>query len=146
MIRHFVAAERAHDDALPEQALIDLCHANDLMVFYHGCGNATDIFEDMVEIGLDCYNPLEAKADLDVVKLKENYGGRLAFCGNMDVRVLERGNPDEIRKEVLYKMQAAKGGGWVMQSDHSISSDVSPESYELAIRTLREHGNYPLNI
>ena len=86
----------------------------------------------------------EAKADLDVVKLKKEYAGRLAFVGNVDVRVLERGNPGEIRREVLYKLQAARGGGWVFQSDHSISWDVAPESYELAIKILRECGNYPL--
>jgi uroporphyrinogen decarboxylase len=128
------------------KALIDECHANNLMVVYHGCGCASAIFDDLAEIRLDAYNPLEAKADLDVVKLKERYQGKLAFVGNVDVRVLERGNPEEIRREVLYKLQAAKGGGWVFQSDHSISSEVAPESYELAIKTLRENGNYPLNV
>ncbi|MHB9035409.1 MAG: uroporphyrinogen decarboxylase family protein [Armatimonadota bacterium] len=126
------------------KALIDLCHEHGLVVIYHGCGNASDIFEDMVEIGLDCYNPLEAKADLDVVDLKKTYSGKLAFCGNIDVRILERGNPDEIESEVLYKLQAARGGGWIFQSDHSISSFVSPEAYELAINTLRANGDYPL--
>jgi uroporphyrinogen-III decarboxylase len=125
--------------------LIELCHEHGLMVIYHGCGNAREIFDDMAEMRLDAYNPLEAKAALDVVKLKEQYAGRLAFCGNIDVRILERGIPEEIRSEVLYKLQAARGGGWIFQSDHSITSDVSPESYELAITTLREHGGYPLN-
>jgi uroporphyrinogen-III decarboxylase len=116
------------------------------MVVYHGCGNATPIYEDLVEIGLDCYNPLEAKADLDVVKLKERFGGRLAFCGNINVMVLETDEPEAIRREVLYKLQAARGGGYIVQSDHSVSSGVSPESYELAIATLRAHGNYPLRL
>jgi len=128
------------------KALIDLFHAGDLLVIYHGCGNARDIFDDMVELHLDAYNPLEAKAGLDVVELKKHYAGRLAFVGNLDVRILERGDPAAIRREVLYKLQAARGGDWVFQSDHSISSDVAPESYALAIQTLREHGNYPLQI
>ncbi len=128
------------------KALIDECHAHNLMVVYHGCGNARAIFDDLVEIGLDAYNPLEAKADLDVVQLKKDYAGRMAFVGNVDVRVLERGNPDEIRQEVLYKLQAARGGGWVFQSDHSISSEVAPESYALALQTLRDHGCYPLSV
>lgn len=37
-----------------------------------------------------------------------------------------------------------RGGGWVFQSDHSITSDVAPESYALAIECLRQYGNYPL--
>ena len=59
------------------KALIDLCHANDLMVIYHGCGNARDIFGDFAEMGLDGYNPVEAKAGLDVVELKHEYAGKL---------------------------------------------------------------------
>ena len=128
------------------KALIHLCHLHGLMVIYHGCGNPTAILDDFVQIGLDGYNPLEAKADLDVVELKKKYGGRLAFVGNIDVRVLEAGDPDLIRREVLYKLRAAKGGGWVFQSDHSVTSEVAPESYELAIKTLREFGNFPLAV
>lgn len=128
------------------KALIDLFHRHGLFVIYHGCGDARKIFDDFVEMGLDGYNPLEAKANLDVVELKKQYAGKLAFVGNVDVRVLEEGNPEAIRREVLYKLQAAKGGGWVFQSDHSVTSAVAPESYALAIRLLREHGNYPLKV
>ncbi len=118
--------------------LIDLFHSHDLMVIYHGCGDARDILEDMVQIGLDGYNPLEVKAGLDVVELKKQFENRLAFVGNIDVRILETGDPRKIINEVKYKSQAGQDGGWVFQSDHSVSSDVSPESYELAVKTLRE--------
>jgi uroporphyrinogen decarboxylase len=128
------------------KALIDLCHAHDLLAIYHGCGNARPILDDLAELGLDGYNPVEAKADLDVVMLKEAYRGKLAFAGNIDVRVLERGDPDEIRAEVLYKLQAAQGGGYVVQSDHSVSSAVSPDSYRLLVDTVREYGDYPLRL
>lgn len=126
--------------------LIDICHENNLMVVYHGCGNATPIYDDFVEIGLDAYNPLEVKSGLDVVEIKKKYGGKLSFVGNIDVRAMESGDPDIIKKEVLYKLQAGAGGGWVFQSDHSVSSDVEPQSYALAIKYLREYGNYPLDL
>jgi hypothetical protein len=126
------------------KALIDLFHRHNLMVIYHGCGNARDIFDDLVALGLDAYNPLEAKAGLDAVELKKEYAGKLAFVGNVDVRVLEKGDPQSIRQMVRSKLQAARGGGWVFQSDHSVSANVTPESYELALATLRQLGNYPL--
>jgi len=122
------------------KALIDLCHEHDLAVIYHGCGDARDVFDDLVELGLDGYNPVEAKAGLDVVELEKQYAGKLAFVGNVDVRVLEKGDPEAIRREVRYKLRAARGGGFVFQSDHSVSSGVAPESYELALETLREEG------
>jgi len=128
------------------KALIDLCHQHDLMVIYHGCGDARSILDDLAQLGLDGYNPLEAKSGLDVVELKKQYAGKLAFVGNIDVRVLERGDPESIRREVRRKLQAARGGGWVFQSDHSVSSAVAPESYELALDTLRQFGEYPLRV
>ena len=42
-----------------------------LPVIYHGCGNVELIFEDFIEIGVDSYNPLEAKAGLDCVALRQ---------------------------------------------------------------------------
>lgn len=128
------------------ERVIEICHEAGLMVIYHGCGNATPIYEDFVEIGLDGYNPLEVKAHLDVVKLKEQYAGRLALVGNIDVRELESGSRDRIKREVLYKLQAAQGGGWVCQSDHSVSSDVSPESYAYMVELIRDYGRYPLDM
>ena len=127
-------------------ALIRAIHDAGLLAIYHGCGNCRVLYDDFVEMGLDGYNPLEAKAGLDVVELKGEYAGRLAFVGNIDVRVLESGDAESIRREVIYKLQAARGGGWVFQSDHSVSSSVAPETYDLAIRTLREHGTYPLDL
>lgn len=120
------------------KALVDVCREHDLMTVYHGCGCATAIFDDLIEIGVDGYNPVEAKAGLDVVELRQEYGDRMAWVGNLDVRVLEKGDPDEIRREVTYKAQAGAGGGWVCQSDHSVSSEVAPESYQLVVETLRE--------
>ena len=126
--------------------IIDVCHEAGLMTVYHGCGDASLIFDDFIEIGLDGYNPLEVKAGLDVVKLKEQYAGKLAFVGNIDVRALESGDKDRIAKEALYKLKAGRGGGYVVQSDHSVSSGVTPESYEYLVSLVREYGAYPLDI
>lgn len=128
------------------RALVELCHQHGLPVIYHGCGNASRIFEDLIEIGVDAYNPLEAKAGLDVVELRRRYGHRLAFCGNMDVRVWARGDKDELRRVVLTKLNAAKGGGYIFQSDHSVPSNVSGESYDYVVRLVRQYGRYPLEL
>ena len=128
------------------KALIDCAHEHGLLTIYHGCGQVLPILDDYAEIGLDGYNPLEAKAGQDIVALKAKYHNRLAFVGNMDVRELESNDPRRVTREVLYKLQAANGGGWVCQSDHSISSFVNPESYELVVALVREYGRYPLDM
>jgi len=121
-------------------------HAAGLKTIYHGCGNASPVFEDMIEVGVDAYNPLEAKAGLDVVELKRQFGKRWAFNGNLDVRVLAMNDRDKVRREVLTKLNAAKGGGYILQSDHSIPDNVAPATYNYIIQLVREYGNYPLKL
>jgi len=128
------------------KAMIDECHRNNLPVIYHGCGNVELILEDFIEMKLDAYNPLEVKAGLDAVKLKEKYGNKLAYCGNNNIQVWETGDRELIKRDVLRKLNAAKGGGFIFQSDHSVSSDVSGLTYDCIVKLVREYGKYPLQL
>jgi hypothetical protein len=127
--------------------IIDVCHAAHLPVVYHGCGNAKAIYADMHELGLDAYNPLEAKSGLDVVELRKEYGHDIfAFCGNIDARNWGYGSDQEVTDEVMRKLNAAKGGGYIVQSDHSVPSNVSAERFELVYNLVKKHGSYPLQL
>ena len=128
------------------QQMIRECHAHNLPVIYHGCGNVELILQDFIDMGLDGYNPLEAKAGLDCVELRKQFGHQLAFCGNCDIQNWESGNKDTIRAEILRKLNAAKGGGMIVQSDHSVSSSVSGKTYDYIINLVRKHATYPLNL
>jgi hypothetical protein len=124
--------------------ICDRIHEAGLKVIYHGCGNALPLYEDLIECGIDAYNPLEAKAGLDVVELKKRFGGRLAFNGNINVQVLATNDRDKVRAEVLRKLAAATSGGYIFQSDHSIPDSVDPRTYDYMMKLLREHGKYPI--
>ena len=128
------------------KAIADYRHARGLDVIYHGCGNVNAIFEDFIEIGIDAYNPLEVKAGMDVVDLRRRYGHRIGFCGNGDIRLWEGGDREAIRRDVLRKLNAAKGGGLIFQSDHSVSSGVAGPTYDFIVKLVREHGQYPLRL
>jgi uroporphyrinogen decarboxylase len=128
------------------KAMIDVCHAYSLPVIYHGCGNVRRVFEDFIEIGVDAYNPLEAKAGLDVVDLRRKYGHRIGFCGNMNVMEWADCSQEELKGVVLRKLNAAKGGGLIFQSDHSVPSNVSAENYDYVVNLVRQYGQYPLQL
>jgi hypothetical protein len=121
-------------------------HEQGLPVIYHGCGNVKAIFADYIDAGIDAYNPLEVKAGMDCVDLRRQYGHRMGFCGNSDMQVWETGDRDAIRREVLRKLNAAKGGGYIFQSDHSVSSAVSGQTYDYIVKLVREYGKYPLQL
>ena len=128
------------------KAIADHCHAKGLDVIYHGCGNVNCIFGDYADIGIDAYNPLEAKAGMDCVELRRKFGHRIGFCGNSDMQVWETGDRAAIRREVLRKLNAAKGGGYIFQSDHSVASNVSGHTYDYIVKLVREYGTYPLRL
>lgn len=128
------------------QALVDEAHAQGLPVIYHGCGNVRRVFEDFIEVGVDAYNPLEAKAGMDVIELRRQYGHRIGFCGNMNVMNWAGGTRGEIQREVLTKLNAGRGGGLIFQSDHSVPSNISAQNYEYVLNLVREYGQYPLRL
>ena len=135
---------RVHKPQL--KRICNCIHDAGLKVIYHGCGNALPIYEDLIEAGIDGYNTLEAKAGLDVVDLKRRFAGRLAFNGNINAQVLATNDRQKVRAEVLRKLNAAKGGGYIIQSDHSVPDNVQPATYDYVIQLIREFGNYPLDL
>jgi uroporphyrinogen decarboxylase len=126
--------------------IVAVAHAAGIPVIYHGCGNVRRILPDYIETGIDAYNPLEAKAGLDVVALRREYGHRLGLCGNMDVMAWADAPQDELRRAVVTRLNAAKGGGYIFQSDHSVPSNISAERYEMVVNLVREYGRYPLRL
>ncbi len=126
--------------------ICDAAHEAGIKTIYHGCGNASKVFEDMIEAGVDAYNPMEAKAGVDVLDLKRKYGHKWSFNGNIDVMVLMTNDREKVKAEVLRKLNAAKGGGYILQSDHSIPDNVSAATYDYVIELAREYGKYPLNL
>jgi uroporphyrinogen decarboxylase len=128
------------------KAIVDECHAQGLPVIYHGCGNSGRIFEDFIEVGVDVYNPLEAKAGFDVVELRRRYGHRIGFSGNMDVGIWANGLEEDLKRVVLTKLNAAKGGGYIFQSDHSVPGNISGHNYDYVVKLVREYGRYPLRL
>jgi uroporphyrinogen decarboxylase len=89
---------------------------------------------------------VSTRTTLDVVELRREFGHRIGFCGNLDVVTWARGSQEEIKAMVLRKLNAAKGGGYIVQSDHSVPSNVSGENYDFVVKLVREYGRYPLNL
>jgi uroporphyrinogen-III decarboxylase len=53
---------------------------------------------------------------------------------------------EELKAIVLCKLNAAKGGGYIFQSDHSLPNNVSVQNYEYVLNLVREHSKYPLRL
>ncbi len=123
--------------------LFDFAHSRELPVVLHCDGFVEALVPSLIEAGIDCLQPIETKAGMDLVKLKERYGARLAFIGGMDARVLETNDLAAVRRELELKLPAAMAGsGYVLQVDHSVSSLVEYETYRYFVEQGLEIGAY----
>lgn len=114
-------------------------------IFFHTCGSVYEIMDDLIEIGIDIYNPVQHSArGMDCVLLKKKYGDRIAFWGGIDTQhVLPFGSRQDVRKEVRDRINMlSKGGGYVLNAIHNIQPDVKPENICEMYDAGKEYGQY----
>lgn len=121
-------------------------HKRGAILIYHGCGDTRVIMDDMVEAGIDAYHPLEVKAGMDVVKLKNRYKNKLAFLGNIDALNVLPGSRHNIKKDLLYRFKATKFGGYMPGADHSVPGNIPIKNYDYFIDLIKKLGKYPLDL
>ena len=98
---------------------------------FHSCGSVAAIIEDLIEIGVECLNPVQPSAARMIpAELKRKYRGRMAFWGGTEnQRTLPRGTGPEVRRMVEDLIEAmGEGGGFVFSSCHNIQPDVPAEN------------------
>ncbi len=115
-----------------------------LPVLIHTCGDIREAVPILIEAGIQCLQPMEAKAGVNVLDLADTYGNRLAYMGNIDVTVLNTNDPDKVRDEVMRKMggMIERRLPYILHSDHSIPPDVRMKTYEQMLEIHRQHGTY----
>lgn len=110
-------------------------------IFYHTCGSVYAYIPDFIELGIDALNPVQVSAKhMDPVRLKTEFGDRIAFWGAVDTQhLLPHGSPEEVAAEVrrLFGI-LGEGGGWVLSSVHNLQPDVPPENILALFGTGRD--------
>ena len=100
-------------------------------IFYHCCGSAVNIIDDLCETGVDILNPVQPLAkDMDLQYLKKRYDKQLVFWGAIDEQqLLPRGTPAQVAAETQRAIDIlGPGGGYVCAPAHNIQSDVPIEN------------------
>ena len=120
----------------------DFLHRNGISFWLHCCGNCEAFLRDFVDCGLQVIQPLEARAGMDVCRLKSIYGADLTFWGNIDVTAMSASR-ENCRAEIREKILCAKqGGGYMYHSDHSVPPEVTFERYQWIMELVNKYGSY----
>ena len=108
-----------------------------LPTFLHSDGNITRIVPDLIEIGLNVLNPVQAEA-MDVGWVKDTYGRQLVLYGGICTqRILPDGSPEDVRREVREKVtRLGAGGGYIASTGITIQSDVPMANLEALLVEL----------
>ena len=142
-----VSVEHAKTFLTPAlKKIVELGHAHNLPVFKHSDGDITQIFDVMLDTGINGIHPIDPMAGMDLEKVKKEYGDRVCLLGNVSCAyTLCEGTREEVRAEVKDCIRkAGRGGGYICMSSNSIHSGVKPENYLTMLEAIREFGQYPL--
>lgn len=98
-------------------------------VVQHSCGDCHEIFPDLIEIGLHCYQTFQPEI-YDIAAMKQQYGKKLAFWGGVSTqRCLPYSSPEEVQREaVRVACMLRQGGGYIWAPTHAIAFDVPPQN------------------
>jgi len=123
--------------------LCDYVKQNSSMhTFLHSCGSISLLMPDLIDAGIEIFNPVQTNAwNMEPGFLKSEFGNACTFWGGgiENVGTLNNGTPEQIREQVLERMEVfSKGGGFVFNTVHNIMPDVPPENIVAMYDAVKE--------
>jgi len=119
----------------------DWARARGCKVELHSCGDIRPFIPDLIDLGVECLNPLEVKAGVDPLAVKREYGGQLVLHGGLNAVLYEK-SPEEQWAEMRRVIPELKrDGGYVAATDHSVPDTVSLERFGEFVRLAKELGS-----
>jgi len=111
-------------------------------VFIHSCGKVDELFDDLINTGLNCFNPFQPEV-MDVFELMKKYRGRLAFHGGMSTqRTLPYGSVEDVKEQTKKLLKAGAGGGYIFAPAHAVEGDVPLENMLAFVEVLHTQDGF----
>ena len=114
-----------------------LTRSNDKFQFIHSCGDVDELFPDLIDLGLNCFNPFQPEV-MDVSALHAQYKGRLSFWGGLSTqKTLPYRDAAAVRDESRRLLRMGREGSYIFSPAHAVESDVPMENILAFIEEAR---------
>jgi uroporphyrinogen decarboxylase len=129
------------------QQHVDAFKGEGVYVLKHTDGNSWALLDMMVDTGIHALHGIQPSVGMDIKRLKETVGDRVALFGAIEADALINGTPEDVRREVEYCLKhGAPGGGFVLTTSNSVQVGTKYENYMAMLQVARENGTYPISM
>jgi uroporphyrinogen-III decarboxylase len=98
----------------------------ELRVIFHSDGHFTPIIPDLIDIGVNGINPLQAD-HMDAVLIRQRYGPSLAFWGTVGSQTtFSFATPQAIREEVKFRIDTLGRAGLILSPAYDLGEPDIP--------------------
>ena len=126
-----------------------LCKSYDIPTYVHSGGKSLEMVKMIANTDVSAIGPVEAppSGDNDLADLKQKYGKKLCFQGNVHtIEAMFEGTPEIVEQEVKNCIRmAAKGGGYILGTGDQTPYDAPEENVIAFIEAGKKYGRYPLD-
>ncbi|MDF1576683.1 MAG: uroporphyrinogen decarboxylase family protein [Bacteroidales bacterium] len=112
----------------------------EVMIIMHSDGAVAPLLDDFIEMGIEIFNPVQPNLPgSDPHELMDKYAGRINFFGGIDQQnLLPGGDKEAITKEIHRRADImGKGGGYLIAPAHILQADISVETVEHMIASMK---------
>lgn len=110
-------------------------------VFLHSDGDVRPILDMLVDAGIDGLNPLERRANMDIVHVRERYPDLILIGGMDNTDTLINGPVERVVAEAQEIIDLGRDGG-VIIGTHSVSPEIPLEHFCVYRDTCLNYGRF----
>ncbi len=115
------------------------CQKHGFYIMQHSCGDIEEIFPDLLDAGLNCYNTFQPEI-YDIKKIKKQFGGQLSFWGAISTQALLPFESPKVVYEETKRIMSILGedGGYIAAPTHALPYDVPCENVIAMLKAFEE--------
>ncbi len=109
----------------------------------HTDGNIMPILQMLVDCQPNALHSLDPMAGVDIHKVKEMVGDKVALCGNVHCAHLQTGTDEQVLESCRYAMESGKpNGGYIFCTSNIPFKGMPVERYQMVLDFWNQHKYY----